>query len=59
MVVWEKEVCVLGCNFYKQTNRKGSIVILEETILENFESSYWGQACGRSTLPELTDKISS
>lgn len=33
--------------------------MLKEAILENSESSYWGCASGKSTLPELTDNISS
>lgn len=33
--------------------------MLGEALLENSEPSYWGHASGKSTLPELTDKISS
>lgn len=33
--------------------------MLVEAILENSESSYWGRVSGKSTLPELTDNISS
>ena len=33
--------------------------MLEEALLESAESNGCGRAGGRSTLPELTDKISS
>lgn len=34
-------------------NRKGSIMMLEEALLENSAPSYWGHTSGKSTLPEL------